>query len=52
MLWLPLFSLAVVALCSAAGPLTVVIDLNEKFLDVSNEGLWIVKVDFCNLQFH
>uniref|UniRef100_L7MMZ5 UNC-74 n=2 Tax=Oesophagostomum dentatum TaxID=61180 RepID=L7MMZ5_OESDE len=39
----PLSLLAVVAICSAAGPLTVVIDLNEKFLDVSDEGLWIVK---------
>ncbi|EPB79022.1 protein disulfide-isomerase domain protein [Ancylostoma ceylanicum] len=43
MRWPPLISLVFVTFCSAAGPLTVVIDLNEKFLDVSNEGLWIVK---------
>ncbi|KIH67705.1 protein disulfide-isomerase domain protein [Ancylostoma duodenale] len=41
--WSPLISLVFATFCSAAGPLTVVIDLNEKFLDVSNEGMWIVK---------
>ncbi|VDM55112.1 unnamed protein product [Angiostrongylus costaricensis] len=40
----PLFLLLVFSKCClAAGQLTVVIDLNEKFLDVSDEGLWIVK---------
>ncbi|KAK6053756.1 protein disulfide-isomerase domain protein [Cooperia oncophora] len=44
MQWYTIFSLAVLPCCLlAASSLTVVIDLNEKFLDVSNEGFWIVK---------
>uniref|UniRef100_W6NCS0 Thioredoxin domain containing protein n=1 Tax=Haemonchus contortus TaxID=6289 RepID=W6NCS0_HAECO len=39
----PLILLSIVPCCFAAGTLTVVIDLNEKFLDVMNEGFWIVK---------
>uniref|UniRef100_A0A0K0DDK3 Thioredoxin domain-containing protein n=1 Tax=Angiostrongylus cantonensis TaxID=6313 RepID=A0A0K0DDK3_ANGCA len=40
----PLFLLLLFSKCClAAGQFTVVIDLNEKFLDVSDEGLWIVK---------
>ncbi|RCN41493.1 hypothetical protein ANCCAN_12531 [Ancylostoma caninum] len=46
MRWPPLIFLVYATFCAAAGPLTVVIDLNEKFLDVSNEGLWIVKIFF------
>ncbi|KAK6733359.1 hypothetical protein RB195_017229 [Necator americanus] len=42
MRWPPLI-FQIFAFCSAAGPLTVVMDLNEKFLEVSNEGMWIVK---------
>ncbi|KAK5968460.1 Thioredoxin domain-containing protein [Trichostrongylus colubriformis] len=38
-----LFLLTLLAYYSMAGSLTVVIDLNEKFLDVSNEGFWIVQ---------
>ncbi|KAK6021132.1 protein disulfide-isomerase domain protein, partial [Ostertagia ostertagi] len=43
MYWRSLFLLAFLPCCLSAGSLTVVIDLNEKFLDVSNEGFWIVK---------
>ncbi|ETN69808.1 protein disulfide-isomerase domain protein [Necator americanus] len=42
MRWPPLI-FQIFAFCSAAGPLTVVMDLNEEFLEVSNEGMWIVK---------
>ncbi|KAE9418068.1 hypothetical protein Angca_005185 [Angiostrongylus cantonensis] len=47
----PLFLLLLFSKCClAAGQFTVVIDLNEKFLDVSDEGLWIVKA--IPLQFY
>ncbi|KAK6056784.1 hypothetical protein COOONC_05708 [Cooperia oncophora] len=51
MQWYTIFSLAVLPCCLlAASSLTVVIDLNEKFLDVSNEGFWIVKRVFYSFR--
>ncbi|WKX93039.1 hypothetical protein Q1695_010791 [Nippostrongylus brasiliensis] len=44
MRWSLLLSLvAFIPSCLGSTSLTVVIDLNEKFLDVSDEGYWIVK---------